>query len=516
MDSKSVRDGDSPSASAFRLPQLRSSRRGSLASLSSITQVDKHTMSQALDEIHSTASQSNALTIFNEYTSPPSSSSGTESKGLASELQGGLSGLYTRFRASVGNIKGGAVTGSEDPTPLDKSVGSDGKEKSPTLSARSGHEAFKKVNSGLTAASDSPKAGPPTKSLASSRPRDHHEIAAVQRFESRKDPSEAVAAPASLVPGSFSIARNPPPSLTQASKPTTVGPALAEINVGAFKGADRPSNGVRHVGRTDSQHHERSKMLSSVGIRDSETDTDACVLMTHTPRIINTTEPDSTRELSNRNNSPGHELDDLHDDKTPNNSEPHATPVVMQANQALQSDAIDEVAVDSSSDDEELSSQYPAEIVPIADDGKGEIVKSSNHKQKPPVTEQGGYQHLEIPLRKSSGLPVTMIPYNQIPQQPHTQSAAGHESVSTSSIQDTFVDGSTLTSNVPNARGEMSQSDALKSDASRDLRTMNVISQVKDKILKKEYWMKDENAKDCFYCGEVFSTFRRKHHCSKY
>ena len=38
--------------------------------------------------------------------------------------------------------------------------------------------------------------------------------------------------------------------------------------------------------------------------------------------------------------------------------------------------------------------------------------------------------------------------------------------------------------------------------------------QIKSKILNKEFWMRDENARDCFYCGDPFSTFRRKHHCS--
>ena len=33
------------------------------------------------------------------------------------------------------------------------------------------------------------------------------------------------------------------------------------------------------------------------------------------------------------------------------------------------------------------------------------------------------------------------------------------------------------------------------------------------KLLGREYWMRDENAKDCFNCGDAFSTFRRKHHC---
>lgn len=36
---------------------------------------------------------------------------------------------------------------------------------------------------------------------------------------------------------------------------------------------------------------------------------------------------------------------------------------------------------------------------------------------------------------------------------------------------------------------------------------------LKRRVVSKEFWMKDENARDCFYCGDAFSTFRRKHHC---
>lgn len=38
-------------------------------------------------------------------------------------------------------------------------------------------------------------------------------------------------------------------------------------------------------------------------------------------------------------------------------------------------------------------------------------------------------------------------------------------------------------------------------------------TQIRRKILDREFWMRDENAKDCFNCGDAFTTFRRKHHC---
>lgn len=38
-------------------------------------------------------------------------------------------------------------------------------------------------------------------------------------------------------------------------------------------------------------------------------------------------------------------------------------------------------------------------------------------------------------------------------------------------------------------------------------------TQMRRKILDREFWMRDENAKDCFNCGDAFTTFRRKHHC---
>ncbi|KAK5118672.1 Mitochondrial distribution and morphology protein 12, partial [Cryomyces antarcticus] len=54
---------------------------------------------------------------------------------------------------------------------------------------------------------------------------------------------------------------------------------------------------------------------------------------------------------------------------------------------------------------------------------------------------------------------------------------------------------------------------ALKTTRGADHKTTQVQPQVKRRVLSKRFWMKDENARECFYCGNAFSTFRRKHHC---
>ncbi|EHK96775.1 putative 1-phosphatidylinositol-3-phosphate 5-kinase fab1 [Glarea lozoyensis 74030] len=105
---------DSPKASPFIQLGLRS-RRGSLASLSGATPIDKEQLAQALDKIHSTACQSETLTTFNEFGSPPASSTNTESKGLAGDLmQNGLS--VSSSRPSVASMSKNSTASAAIPT----------------------------------------------------------------------------------------------------------------------------------------------------------------------------------------------------------------------------------------------------------------------------------------------------------------------------------------------------------------------------------------------------------------
>ncbi|KAJ4297027.1 Mitochondrial distribution and morphology protein 12 [Collariella sp. IMI 366227] len=87
-------------------------RRDSTTSLSVSSHVDKEQLALALDKIHTSASQSGALTTFNDFAPPPGSLPSSESKATAGDLvQQGLSGLYTRLKEAVGAV--GKPSGQE-------------------------------------------------------------------------------------------------------------------------------------------------------------------------------------------------------------------------------------------------------------------------------------------------------------------------------------------------------------------------------------------------------------------
>lgn len=99
MAARSRRDSSTSNA-----PSVATSRAGR----------DKDQLAQTLDMIHTSASRSDALTTFNDFTAPPRRPTPvTESKGLAGDIvQQGLSGLYTRLKEAVGG--GGGSKPSQD------------------------------------------------------------------------------------------------------------------------------------------------------------------------------------------------------------------------------------------------------------------------------------------------------------------------------------------------------------------------------------------------------------------
>ncbi|KAF5027704.1 hypothetical protein F66182_188 [Fusarium sp. NRRL 66182] len=106
-------------------------RSGSIASASSpvrnrrdsINSIATGKLAHTLDRIHTSASQSDSLTTFNDFAPPPTAAPTSESKGIAGDLvQQGFSGLYSRLREAVG--AGGSSKPSQEQPSADKSESS--------------------------------------------------------------------------------------------------------------------------------------------------------------------------------------------------------------------------------------------------------------------------------------------------------------------------------------------------------------------------------------------------------
>lgn len=131
----SVSKNPPASPSVLSIPFDRRSRRGSVGSLSVSSHVDKEQLAQALDKIHTSASQSDVLTTFNDFGSPPTAAPVAETKGSTGDLvQQGLSGFYSRLKeAVVGGKAASSVT--SDPAGDD---GADDQEAAPSTRAVAG------------------------------------------------------------------------------------------------------------------------------------------------------------------------------------------------------------------------------------------------------------------------------------------------------------------------------------------------------------------------------------------
>ncbi|KAH7180530.1 hypothetical protein DER46DRAFT_631346 [Fusarium sp. MPI-SDFR-AT-0072] len=103
-------------------------RSGSVASTSSpirnrrdsINSISTGQLAHALDKIHTSASQCDSLTTFNDFAPPPVAAPTSENKGIAGDLvQQGFSGLYSRLREAVGG--GGTSKSPQEQTSGERS-----------------------------------------------------------------------------------------------------------------------------------------------------------------------------------------------------------------------------------------------------------------------------------------------------------------------------------------------------------------------------------------------------------
>ena len=513
-------DGESPAVSSTLLSQLRRSRRGSVASLSSTSQIGKDSLAETLDQIHSTASQSDTLTTFNEYTSPPSSSAGIEGKGITSELQGGLSGLYSRLRASVGNVKEIVTTYGDENTEDDAST------KSPRLAAPS-PTPTRQRHDGIRSSSNSVLSG-----------RDEPNVTGVRQLSQERTTTEYFSQdkvikhrPANLIADAAGVtSRGSSTSNIALRSPVTlpviaaaVSPAVVEVNVNAVKDRDPIEEPVekekaitRNPLKASTESHKVEPKLSSNTVQQkagqpeirrgyhSEVNLSPLAgakVIVSGPGSYPTVEGPDTDKIDGNGyglqvgqESVSEISQKMSRQNTLNGSETSvAIEIREDPNKAAPRDLEAHRTKDASTDDKPVF---------------GNAERKTTHENLALGSPKSRkYQHVEIPLLRPTAAQI-----NSRPRAPDVSlTRASSDATATTLI-------STSLSRAPGQeQSHENNQDYVRRAQTRDASLVNAVKpQARSKVLNREYWMRDENAKDCFYCGDHFSTFRRKHHCSEY
>jgi 1-phosphatidylinositol-3-phosphate 5-kinase len=438
MPQKQGIDTSSPSASSIALP-LSSSRRGSKAS---IAPIDKETLSQALDQIHTTASKSDALTTFDEFSAPPRPTSAGESKGLTGELvQGGLTGLYSRLKASVG------AGPAKDAVPPPSAGGShDSADDASIRSLRL------KPGQSTSKSSTTVLSSPVAASASSTR----LQSPVVSSFpEASQQPSDSIpnSAKSKFSSSSARVETQPPLVLSQSANSQSTGTkpisperesmpkSLPEIRRKDQNPPFRPASG-------SAAPAEPTNHVEGTGIADTSG------RQNHLRNLSGDSRSGSGDTFRQRppRNVPSERVGD-EDLEVPRRQKPSIPPI--------------------------LPPQERPERTRPADPVRSALLVS----QRPPLI-QVSQSHLP-------GFHVS-----------RANSSDGEFSSIVSSITP-----------APSHNYNFGPGDEYHGRHAPNTQMHDTASRMRSKILAKELWMRDENAKDCFYCGDTFSAFRRKHHC---
>lgn len=491
MSSKYGPTDGSPSASTLSLPQHRHSRRGSVGSLASTPHVDKETFSQTLDQINQHASRTGTLTTFNEYTSPPLSSSGGDGRGLAGELQGGLSGLYSRFRASVGNVRDIVIHAAENEAVVVKSHKSPKLgPPSPTSVTRSKHHL--RQGSNLSTPSADAASTVLTKPDSPTLKEGNGSFTKARQTQVAKPTTSAlgVSAPQTK-PATTSSAPLMSPLAPLAPPTTVVSVAVAEANLSETRDDPRRAQTGEHQLHTQSASRQQEPTISRAGpLSKAE---------------------EQLNETFNKQKASAEFPNPLTNSASGTRAEDILKPVVEHTSEAAQKSNKESVSNDIGQAGQAQDVDYftpiekhlqplqPPKIVMHPGTPQAAPSRKSANATMPQDTRDVDHNPAEARTKGRYPQAVT-------PSTPAMASPGSGESPS-QSLQSLELKKTGVTS--AHAKPPSSKWHDFEN------LTKSTAPQVKNRVLSRDFWMKDENARDCFYCGDAFSTFRRKHHCSE-
>jgi 1-phosphatidylinositol-3-phosphate 5-kinase len=425
----------SPSASSTLLPFLAANgrgRRGSLASLTSNkSQIDKDVLSQALDDIHTSASQSEALTSFHDY------DGGAPKSGAKELVSSGVTGLYDKLKRGLTGSGSEVVAGKE----------ASGKARPKTSASKESVEtpSMQSEGSAKTTGLGLKGVAPDTASLASNA----------------------------------SVATSPmlsSPANTAGSRDRGIIPLDTDLGTTVLRQtSDKSSITIdANADRIDQVSYGVSR---TQGIRPPPTPAD-----------------------------------------------------ISKAKDAIQD-----------ADQSTAASQALAKVLSHHEVAKGDMAKLArglSHgrpasdavedsdlanlplKSPPPiVTQHANGQVTTVNVGRDIEEDVTRPPLLRI----GASHLPGYQPSGASSTDGGDV-ASQTSSHTPRKKPVLDPSPNINTALQRKRTEMKppprpaevperVPTHLRRRVISKAFWMKDENAKDCFYCGQPFSTFRRKHHC---
>ncbi|OCK89881.1 uncharacterized protein K441DRAFT_582219 [Cenococcum geophilum 1.58] len=443
-------------------PLGRHSRRSSIAG--------------ALDHIHTSASRSGTLTTFDDFASPPPSTSGGDGKGIEL-VQGGLSGLYSRIKASIeGTKEGNDNAGDVSLSSFRARAASKTSQtpKSPTGTDVSSLVVVSVPSSRLQSplATTFPDSQlPPTKASNTSSPSASSKVSlngpmSPPNTQPKPKPSSATrfAEPLKGVVDEDLRSQSPESSNSKSRGSSVIDSftkntpfSLATLSTG------RDASRYQKTGLTADEPFRQPRADREFKDEESDTTEDDVVIVdgggllegpsfSFPPEASNTEDPRLVLQKKSRRED----------------SQIASSPPLR--------DAIAQRPVSREDN--------PKALQTVNTPLKDVTTLLAPKPQRPPLLQ---ISHSHLPgfrLSRASSSDGGLSSVTTVP-------AARTPAVETLEEHPRTILGNTSTGNLPN----------------------NAFSQMRRKILGKEFWMRDENAKDCFYCGDAFSTFRRKHHC---
>jgi 1-phosphatidylinositol-3-phosphate 5-kinase len=515
-------DNPSPTASSIFLPLGRRSRRGSRASESG--PINRETLNEALDHIHNAAYQSSSLTVFNEYTSPPTRSSTSEKPGFAGELQGSLSGLYSKFKASVGGAKDLIVPSTKDAEasgPQENGhTGRNLSQGAPSPLVKPGSRCPQTAQTDFNESSNKADAAP--NSRQNSR---LHSPVLPSSEGSRRDAQPALSKESSKPASVMSKTSAPPTPVLrspagQASKDVgllLVDPTVAEARVNAVRVASSREQQPEHSSKDHERGPDTDRTFHDI-VRLEELEHSVSRYSRDVDASSSTQQQLSSPSLAPRRavQAPGDFIRRSHErEKSGQSLKSVANQVSMRSQASLRSPRSSSV---SSADGLDERDTNEAKIASL-NSGPGQDfsnAKSQISIDPLELLDSSTVQDHKKTSGEGAGVKSPMSPLS--PSVRPSEKLAPRVSASRLpgfSLARTSSSNSTITSRgVSRNRAYDGHLDGV-SEGGRNAQSPPkiVVNKLRSKLLSKEFWMRDENAKDCFHCGEPFSTFRRKHHC---